>query len=191
MSGGIGKRFGSDKTKALLAGKPLYRYGLELGLEVSGDVMHVSRNILKYEPFIKGVRYIEDEYPYMCPMAGMITAANHALNKRIFILSADAPLFDKKLIQYFDSIMGGYDAVIPLIDGKYYNLAALYSKKMLKGLLKFYNNGVYKITESLSNFNVLFLQEDKIFSISPSKASFLNLNTEEELQKAAEIFKLL
>ena len=51
LSGGKAKRFGSDKTKALYKEKPLYIYGLETGLKVSCDVMHISKDAEKYKPF--------------------------------------------------------------------------------------------------------------------------------------------
>ena len=62
LSGGNSRRFNDDKTKALLNGTPLYKYGLECGLLISDDVIHISKNKEKYKPFIKGVKYIEDEF---------------------------------------------------------------------------------------------------------------------------------
>ena len=56
LSGGKAKRFGSDKTKALYKGKPLYIYGLETGLSISSDVMHISKDAEKYQPFLENVR---------------------------------------------------------------------------------------------------------------------------------------
>ena len=74
LSGGSSRRFVSDKTKALLYGKPLFLYGLECGLEVSDDVLHISKNKDKYKPFINNVKYLEDELDVICPMSGLITA---------------------------------------------------------------------------------------------------------------------
>lgn len=191
MSGGQGKRFGSDKTKACLLGKPLFLYGLELGISVSSDVMHLSRDIFKYEPFIEGVRYLSDEYPFMCPMAGMITAGNNARFDYVFILSADSPLFDRKLIKYFMELAEGHDAVIPDINGKYYNLAAIYSKKMLIGLKSFYKRGMYKIKTCLDDFDVIFPNSSELNLLGFSEDSFLNINTYEDMKKAENIAESL
>lgn len=191
MSGGQGKRFGSDKTKACLLGKPLYLYGLELGLSVSSDVIHISRDVKKYEPFVEGVRYLADEYPFMCPMAGMITAGNNACFDYVFILSADSPLFDKKLVKYFMKLAEGNDAIIPYIDGKYYNLAAIYSKKMLMGLKNYYERGIYKITSCLNDFQVISPNYSELEHIGFSEGSFLNINEYKDIQKAEKIAKTL
>lgn len=187
MSGGAGRRFGSDKTKALLDGKPLYRYGLELGLSLTDDILHVSRDPAKYKPFIDGVRYIADAYPNQCPMAGMITAANEAHYDYLFILSADSPLLQKPLVEFLFKSNKGYDAVIPIIGGKYYNLAALYSKKMLKSLYEYYNQGIYKITLCYENFNILFIDENILNVNGFYQDSFININTAKELETASNL----
>lgn len=187
MSGGEGRRFGSDKTKALLNGKPLYLYGLELGLSLTDDILHLSRDPAKYEPFTGGVRYIADAYPNQCPMAGMITAANEARYDHLFVLSADSPLLQKPIVEFLFESGKGYDAVIPVINGKYYNLAALYSKKMLKSLYDYYNQGVYKITLCYENFNILFIDENILNVNGFSQNSFININTAEELETASNL----
>lgn len=191
MSGGLGKRFGSDKTMAVLNGKPLYKYGLELGFEVSSDVLHISRNVEKYKPFIEGARYISDGYPNMCPMAGMITAADNARFDYIFVLSADTPLLDKNFIAYFKDIIGSRDAVIPSLKGKYYTLAALYSKKMLLALKPFYNRGEYKIVSCLDDFDVYYPDELELASHGRLEGSFININTREDLEKSIKYSNLL
>lgn len=184
MSGGQGKRFGSDKTMALLKGKPLFQYGLELGLAISSDVLHISRNVEKYKPFIEGVRYLEDGYPEMCPMAGMLTAADNACFDYIFVLSADAPLFNLKLVTYFIKIIGVRDAVIPSINDKLYTLAGLYSKKMLTAFKAFYERKAYKITACLDNFDVYYPKEAELASYGRLEGSFININTTDDLEKS-------
>lgn len=191
MSGGQGKRFGSDKTMALLNDKPLYRYGLELGLAVSDDVLHISRDVEKYKPFVEGVRYLADGYPNMCPMAGMITAADNARFDYIFVLSADTPLLDKNFVTYFKSIIGVRDAVIPSVNGKYYTLAALYSKKMLLALKPFYYNGNYKIVACLNAFSVYYPDEAELASNGRLEGSFANINTRDDLEKSIKYSNLL
>ena len=131
LSGGSSRRFVSDKTKALLYGKPLFLYGLECGLEVSDDVLHISKNKDKYKPFINNVKYIEDELDVICPMSGLITAARHAKYEYIFILSADSPLITGNFFKYLYNNIKSYDGVMPVINSKSYPLTAVYKKSIL------------------------------------------------------------
>ena len=187
MSGGEGRRFGSDKTKALLLGKPLYMYALEAGILLSDDVMLVSRDPLKYEPFIKGIKYLADEYPNQCPMAGMMTAAKHAVYDRVFVLSADAPLFSSRLVSYIAEKGTGRDAAIPVLNEKNYNLAAIYSVSMLKSFESFYNKGAYRLTGCYEGHDVLFLKEPDLPDYAATEHSFLNINTLKDLELAERI----
>ncbi len=190
MSGGEGRRFGSDKTKARLLGKPLYMYALEIGMSLTDDVMLVSRDPLKYEPFLEGVKYLADEYPNQCPMAGMMTAAKHASCGRVFILSADAPLFSSRLAAYIAEKGAGRDAAIPVIGGKNYNLAAVYSVSMLKSFEICYNKGIYRLTDCYGNNDVIFLGERDMPDYIAAEHSFLNINTVKDLELAEHILSL-
>ena len=102
LSGGKAKRFGSDKTKALYKGKPLYIYGLETGLSISSDVMHISKDAEKYQPFLENVQYLQDDLEETCPMSGLIKAAQTAKYDDIFTVSADAPLISSEFVKRVD-----------------------------------------------------------------------------------------
>lgn len=188
MSGGEGRRFGGDKTKALLNSKELYLYSIEKGLTLSDDVMLISRNSKKYNPFVDNVRYIEDEYENQCPMAGMITAANNAKYDNIFILSADMPLISIDVIKLICKNFQNCDAVIPVINEKSYNLTAIYKKSLLKSLINFYKNNIYKLNICFNQFNITFLDE-KYFSKYNIQKEFLNINTTSQLDIAENFLK--
>ncbi len=187
ISGGEGRRFGSDKTRAMLNGKELYRYGVELGMSISDDVMLVSRDSAKYAPFIDGVTYLEDELENQCPMAGLITAARHAKHDVIFALSADTPLLDKDIVNFICSHINEYDAVIPDIDDKFWNLAACYKKSTLLNLLTYYERGHYKLVTALNDFNILPLKNVKFVDKCLNIRKFININNQIELEKTTQI----
>ena len=191
LSGGLSKRFGSDKTKALYNGKELYIYGLETGLKVSSDVLHLSKDKNKYKPFLDNVSYIEDEYDVVCPMSGLITAGKHAKFDNIFVISADAPKITPELIYFLEKKMKSngatdYDAVIPEFNGKLYTLSAMYKKHVLLSFIDDYNLGKYKIITSLENFNVAIIKEEELQSMGFSKSLFTNINFEKDLRDLEE-----
>ena len=183
LSGGNSTRFKSDKTKALLYGKPMYEYGINTGLSVSSDVMHISRDINKYKPFIKGVKYLADDLENMCPMAGLIKAAECSKYDKIFILSADMPLFNKDIIIYFYERFSNYDVILAEINCKYFPLAALYKRDVLQSFIEDYQKGYYKIIKALDRFNINVISENELTSAGFNILSFSNVNYQSDLDQ--------
>lgn len=186
LSGGSSRRFISDKTKALLYGKPLFLYGLECGLEVSDDVLHISKNKDKYKPFINNVKYLEDELDVICPMSGLITAARHAKYDNMFILSSDSPLITGNFLKYLYNNINTYDGVVPVVDNRQYPLTAIYKRHVLLSMEEDYNKNEYKLMKSLQNHNILYIQEDEIISSGFNKEMFININYKDDLKSLEE-----
>lgn len=186
LSGGQAKRFGSDKTKALYKGKPLYLYGIETGLSLSSDVMLISKDSSKYQPYLKNVQYLQDDLGEICPMSGLIKAGQSAKYDDIFILSADAPLIEKEFVTFLYSHFNNCDGVIPVINGKSYTLMGFYKRKVLLNMLDDYNNKNFKIIKSLEKYNIKYINEDIIFSSGFNDTMFTNINFQEDLNKLEE-----
>lgn len=186
LSGGQAKRFGSDKTKALYKGKPLYLYGIETGLSLSTDVMLISKDSSKYQPYLKNVQYLQDDLGEICPMSGLIKAGQCAKYDDIFILSADAPLIEKEFVKFIYSSFNACDGVIPVINGKIYTLMGFYKRKVLLNMLDDYNNKNFKIIKSLEKYNIKYINEDIIFASGFNGTMFTNINFKEDLNKLEE-----
>lgn len=183
LSGGKAKRFGSDKTKALYKDKPLYLYVLETGLAVSSDVMHISKNAEKYQPFLENVRYLQDDLEETCPMSGLIKAAQTAKYDDIFTVSADAPLISSDFVKFLYGYFKNCDGVIPVINGKSYTLMSFYKRDVLLAMIDDYKNKNYKITKSLEKFNIKYVCEEDIFAAGFKSRMFTNINFQEDLDK--------
>ncbi len=183
LSGGKAKRFGSDKTKALYKKKPLYLYCLETGLSVSSDVMHISKDAAKYKPFLENVQYLQDDLEEICPMSGLIKAAQAAKYDDIFTVSADAPLINSDFVKFLYGYFKDCDGVIPVINDKSYTLMSFYKRKVLLNMLNDYNNKNFKIIKSLEKYNIKYINEDIIFSSGFNDTMFTNINFQEDLNK--------
>ncbi len=182
LSGGNSKRFEKDKTKALLHSKPLFQYGLECGLKVSDNVIHISKNKEKYKPFMENVLYYEDDLKEVCPMSGLIKAGMQAVYNKVFVISADSPLVTPEFIIYMFSIMEDYDVVMPVVNEKHYPLICLYKKNVLQSMEKDYNIGNYKLIKSIEKHKVKYVDEKEILLKGFSKTIFTNINYQIDLQ---------
>lgn len=183
LSGGKAKRFGSDKTKALYKGKPLYIYGLETGLSISSDVMLISKDAEKYQPFLENVQYLQDDLEETCPMSGLIKAAQTAKYDDIFTVSADAPLISSEFVKFLYGYFKDCDGVIPVINGKSYTLMSFYKREVLLSMQDDYNNKNYKLIKSLERFNIKYVSEEDIFAAGFKCRMFTNINFQDDLDK--------
>lgn len=187
MSGGKAKRFGSDKTKALYLGRPLYTYGLEIGLSISRDVLHISKDVEKYNPFIDNVRYLQDDLEEVCPMSGLIKAAEEAKYDDIFVISADAPLISSEFVTFLYGFFKNCDGVVPVINGKSYTLMSFYKRDVLLSMVDDYKNKNYKIISCLNKFNIKYINEDKIFGAGFDSKLFTNINYQKDLENVEKV----
>ncbi|MDE7034326.1 MAG: molybdenum cofactor guanylyltransferase [Mucispirillum sp.] len=183
LSGGKAKRFGSDKTKVLYKGKPLYIYSLETGLVISSDVMHISKHAEKYQPFLENVQYLHDDLEEICPMSGLIKAAKAAKYDDIFTVSADAPLISSDFVRFLYGYLKNCDGVMPVINGKSYTLMSFYKREVLLSMQDDYNNKNYKLIKCLERFNIKYVSEEDIFAAGFKSRMFTNINFQEDLDK--------
>lgn len=193
LAGGNSKRFGEDKTLALYKGKPLFLYALELARRVATDVMIISKNSSKFQPFLEGVRYLEDDLPEVCPMSGLIKAAQAAKNELVFILPGDMPLFSEEAFSViYESILDGsgnvaYDAAIPEFDNHKYTLSAIYKREVLLGFMSDYEKKHYKIILGLEKYNLKFVDNLQFINKKIDFNAFLNINYKVELENIQNI----
>jgi molybdopterin-guanine dinucleotide biosynthesis protein A len=190
LAGGMSRRFGTDKTLAELEGIPLVKRVYDSVSNYSDDIMLIAKDTSKYA-FLENVRHLKDISEKQCALVGIITALSYAENDRVFVISADSPLFP------FDAVpmMCGYgETVIPEVNGKLYTLAAIYPKNILPILNSAFENNRYRVTEALSAVSITklpysaFLPFDR-FTKSEIANGFININTQNDLQTAQQLIK--
>jgi len=187
LSGGQGRRFGTDKTLAVLSGKKLFDYPLDLAISISEDIMFISRDREKYKPFRDNIRYLEDDYSNQSAMAGILTALKRAIYDRVFVIPADMPLVNKHIAEIIISNSDGYDIAIPKINNKLMLLFAVYDKKIEKFLLAEYNKGNYRLFDLLPTLNINILEEDIFINAGINLNLFININQSTDLDSAESI----
>ena len=91
MSGGKSSRFGSDKARALLHGKPLLLHVAETLEPLASSTVVVADRVDKYVDL--GLETIPDLAPHLGPMGGLQTALTHLQQHRqetwCFLVSCD------------------------------------------------------------------------------------------------------
>lgn len=87
LAGGGSRRFGADKARALLRGKPLVVHAAEVVEQACGDVAVVSAPERSYEDL--GLRTIVDEVVGLGPLSGLHTALTDAGTGFVMLAACD------------------------------------------------------------------------------------------------------
>jgi molybdopterin-guanine dinucleotide biosynthesis protein A len=91
------------------------------------------------------------------------------------------PFINKSLVQYLAKNIDGEDVIVPRTKDGLQPLHALYSKNCLHPIKRVINQGKYKIIDFYSIVKVRIVEEEEFISLDPSKGSFINVNTPDEL----------
>lgn len=185
LAGGMSRRFGKDKTLAVLEGRPLIQWVAEGVKDYADEIMVVSKDPSKYE--FLGITQAVDKYEQQCPLVGFLTAFDKAENDAVFMISADTPLFPFSALPEMLEISDKADAVVPVVDGKMYPCAAVYRKSVVDKLTELYNAGEYKLVKAFKHFNVKYPDNDFFDKYCDKNTAFINVNTPEDLLRVERL----
>jgi molybdopterin-guanine dinucleotide biosynthesis protein A len=96
-------------------------------------------------------------------------------------VGCDMPLINKSLVQFLIQNIGDEDAIVPRTKDGLQPLHAVYSKNCLNAIKETIDRGGYRILDFYSKVKVKIIEEEDFICLDPSKASFINVNTPEEL----------
>ncbi len=188
LAGGQSRRFGKDKTLEKLNGKSLTEILANKLLEVSDDVMIISKNSEKFDFKNDKIRFLTDFTKKQSPLAGIITALKNARNNKVFVISADTPFLKPALISFLAKYSDDYDIVLTVVNEKINTLCGLYNVKVADSFKKGFDAGKYKILDNFENFNVMYIDDiSEIKKFDPELLSFININTKEDFEYAKRI----
>lgn len=187
LAGGKNTRIKTEKAFIQLNGKTtLIQNTLELFKKISPEIIIVSNNPGAYLKF--GVRVVEDLIKNKGPLGGIFTGLCFSTSEINFVVGCDMPFVNADLINYILQKRAEYDLVIPEINGKTENLFARYSKNALPVILFHLLKDELAVQDLLPELKVLKISSEEIDRFDPGHLSFFNINTQEDLKKARDLF---
>lgn len=189
LAGGLSRRLGRDKAFEPIGNLPLIQRVLSQVSQISRHTIVVA-NDKKRETQLSGLDGISisiDKYPDTGSLGGIFTGIHASTTDWTFVVACDMPFLNIKLIRYIMSLKEGYDAVVPVIDGRPEPIHSIYSKDCLAHIKEKITNNELKITGFFDKISVRYVNESAINEFDPDHLSFLNVNNEEDLEKAINI----
>jgi molybdopterin-guanine dinucleotide biosynthesis protein A len=191
LCGGKSSRMGRDKATlpfgqelmlqrvARLVGEAVPVASIVVVAAAEQDVSKISGDI----------QIVRDSHPYLGPLAAMAIGfralANQSLDA-VFLTGCDAPLLEPTFASQLFALLGAYDAVVPIDQGRFYPLAAAYRPTVLPHIERMVAAKQLRASDLFGEINALHVPIEELRCVDPRLASLWNVNSEEDYVAALE-----
>ena len=128
-----------------------------------------------------------DLYPDKGSLGGIYSGLAKATNRWSLVVAGDMPFLNADLIGYMAGLADGYDAVVPRVEGRPEPTHALYAKECLTPIHARLERDDLKIARFFEDVRVRFVEEPDVRRFDPDLLSFFNVNTQDDLDRAAAL----
>jgi molybdopterin-guanine dinucleotide biosynthesis protein A len=182
LAGGRSSRMGRPKALLLFDGQPLIVHIVARLRHQFPDVVVVAApgQDLPALP----VTLVHDEVAYQGPVGGLCYGLAAARQDVCFVTSCDSGFLNASLIAHLVSRIAGHDVVVPRWDGRFQPLHAAYRRTVLPVLEEQLARGELRPVFLFDKVRTLSIDEEEIRRFDPHGASFFNMNTPEDYERA-------
>lgn len=131
-----------------------------------------------------GRRVARDDAEGLGPLAGLAAGLRAIEAERAFLTSCDVPFLGPAYVARMLELADGFDAAVPLVDGRHMTTSAVYGRVVLpaaEALLAARRLRPFFLLESV---HARIVTEDEVRAVDPELASFTNCNTPEDYEAA-------
>lgn len=198
----------SDKiSTAILAGGQSSRMGRNKALLPVGGIPIIERVIARVRDLTQELviitnmpdiyRYLDlpmfaDVVPGKATLGGLYTAIQQTGSEHTLVVSCDQPFLNPQLLRYLIDLRHEADVIVPLDHEDYpQSMHAVYSKACLAPIRRRLDEDRLKVIGFFDDVRVRRVSTQEIDRFDPSRYSFINVNTPEELAEAEQLARLL
>ena len=128
-----------------------------------------------------------DVFPDCGSLGGIYTGLNASPTQWCLVTACDMPFLSAPLLSHLASLRDGFDAVVPVVDGRPEPTHALYTRRCLPAIEARLSAGQLKISGFFDDVAVRYVPENEIRDFDPDLLSFFNINRPEDLARAMEL----
>jgi molybdopterin-guanine dinucleotide biosynthesis protein A len=188
LAGGRSTRLGRDKASEPLLGRPLLQWVLDRVQPLIAEIVIVTAEGRQLPPVkaVADLAVVKDTFPDSGPLGGIYTGLEAARANWALAVACDMPLLQTPLLAELLRLALENEAVVPLQDGLPQPLCAAYSKACLPAVRHQLVAGEFKLTSLLDKVATHYVASDVWSKLDPEGLSFLNINTDADLDRAAK-----
>ncbi len=184
LAGGQGRRMGSEKGLAPLAGRRLIHYPLQVFHELCDEIL-ISSSSSAYD--FLGYRVIRDLTAGQGPMVGILSCLLEASHETCLVAGCDMPFVNSGIFKHLIKIRGSAQICVPWHDGEHYEpMCGLYSREAAEAMKKHLEQVNNKLPDF---FRTIPFTPAQIRNIQPPLPDhyFFNVNSPEDLKQAERL----
>lgn len=188
LAGGRSSRMGSPKALLPFDGEPLIVHIVNRLQRLFDEIVVVAAPEQQLPEL--PVTLVRDDVAFQGPVGGISCGLRAAHGEVCFVTSCDSAFSSAPFISHLISLAPGFDAVVPLWEGRLQPLQAVYRRTVLPFLEAQFANGELRLVSVYDKVTTRFVEEDEIRRFDPQGDSFFNMNTpgdyDEALRRWAE-----
>lgn len=187
LAGGNSTRMGTDKALLDWNGRPLLAH-IATRLTSWFDQVVIIAN--RSEPYqFVNLPILPDGAPGLGPLGGLEAALRTAGHPHLFLCACDMPYLSEELVRYLVTLTAGpFDAVVPVVGGRFEPLCAVYATDILPQVRSLLAGSDRGLKTLLSQVRVRPVTEAEWSRFGPADQLFFNCNTPADLQAARQRF---
>jgi molybdenum cofactor guanylyltransferase len=193
LAGGQSRRLGRDKASEPLLGRPLLQWVLDRLQPLTAEIVIVGAEGQQLPPLESTMdpAVLEDMFPDSGPLGGIYTGLDAAHVNSALAVACDMPLLQTPLLAELLRLALEHEAVVPVQHGLPQPLCAAYSKSCLPAIRHQLVAGELKLTSFLDQVATHYVASDVWGKLDPEGLSFLNINTDEDLDRASRVMEAM
>lgn len=186
LAGGKSSRMGQNKALLPIDGISNIERIVQILRKDFTDISIVTNNKDSYE-FLQ-LPMTEDRVKEKGPLAGIQAGLLASPQETNFFVACDMPFVSVEVAKRLVELSDGYDAVVPVIDGRQHPLFAVYKKSVLPELEKCLLANELRLIHLLDKVNTNYVTEAFLnLEIAKMDKVFYNMNHPSEYEEAKKI----
>lgn len=132
----------------------------------------------------RAVTMVRDARPFQGPVPALKLGLEAIHGEVVFACSCDLPMLNAEVAAALCSMIDGYDALVPLVQGRLQPLHAVYRKGCARALGAMLAAGDSRLTNLLQRVRSRVIEEPDLARLDPQLNSFVSVNTPAQFRAA-------
>lgn len=189
LAGGKSTRLGHDKVLERIGSTSLLEQVISRIDSLSKEIVIVTAKERTFTELAgrPGIKIVSDIFPGQGSLGGIYTGLVNSNSFYNLVVAADMPFVNESLLKYMIDNAGGFDFVLPRVNGLFEPLHAIYSRDCIAPIESMLKRGRKVIIELFDYVKVKYIDAEEVDRFDPKHLSFFNINTKEDLERAKQI----
>jgi molybdopterin-guanine dinucleotide biosynthesis protein A len=187
LAGGESKRLGAEKALLDFGGSTLLEITVERLREVTADIVVACGQGKRPSWPSVDAQMVLDRSEGRGPLAGLDAGLRRIANEAAVVVACDMPFLNPALLALLAGRLETHAAVVPMFDGRYHALHAVYSQRCLPFVEDLLLKGG-SMRDLLAAVDTRVVPEVEVREVDPAGLSCFNLNVTADLEAARAIW---